>query len=250
LCFTGIVYAREVGGQEFTFGVSGKLIRNVLVMYDRQTESLWSQLLGEAIEGELQGAKLAFLPSWHTTWRQWKELHPDTLALRKGFRGNRDPYDSYYRSSSPGIIAEKNIDQRLARKEFVLGVELDGAAIAYPFRVLNNEPVINDMIAGQVILVTFDRENASGIVFDRQRNDQTLSFEASDGDPFTLLDKETNSSWDALSGLATAGPLAGEQLERIKSTTIFWFGWTDFHPDTKLYGIEESQTGLTQSQDS
>ena len=57
------------------------------------------------------------------------------------------------------------------------------------------------------------------------------------GDPFTLLDRETNSSWDALSGLATAGPLAGEQLERIKSTTIFWFGWTDFHPDTKLYGI-------------
>ena len=191
------MYAREVDGQEFTFGVSGKLIRNVLVMYDRQTESLWSQLLGEAVAGELQGARLEFLPSWHTTWRQWKEMHPDTLALKKGFRGNRDPYDSYYRSGSAGIIAEKNLDRRLATKEFVLGVELDGAAVAYPFRMLNNEPVINDMVAGRDILVTFDRENASGVVFDRRLDDQTLSFEPVDGDPFYLVDKETNSTWDA-----------------------------------------------------
>jgi hypothetical protein len=244
------VYARELNSQEFTFGVSGKLIRNVLVMYDRQTESLWSQLLGEAVEGELQGAKLEFLPSWHTTWGQWKEMHPNTLALRKGFGGSRDPYDSYYRSASAGIIGEKNRDQRLPTKEFVLGVELDGAAVAYPFRVLSNEPVINDMVSGRDILVTFDRENASGVVFDRVLDGQTLSFKASDGDPFTLLDGETNSSWDASNGLATAGPLAGAQLERIKSTTIFWFGWTDFHPDTRLYGIEESQAGLAPTRDS
>lgn len=213
-------------------------------MYDRQTESLWSQLLGEAVAGDLQGTKLEFLPSWHTTWGQWKEMHPDTLALKKGFSGSRDPYDSYYRSASAGIIGEKNRDPRLATKEFVLGVELDGAAVAYPFRVLSNEPVVNDMVAGRDILVTFDRENGSGVVFDRQLGGQTLSFEQSDGDPFTLLDRETNSSWDAFSGLATAGPLSGERLERIKSTTIFWFGWTDFHTDTKLYGIEESQAGL------
>lgn len=233
------MYARELDGQELTFGVSGKLIRNVLVMYDRETESLWSQLLGEAVEGELQGSKLEFLPSWHTTWRQWKEMHPNTVALKKGFSGSRDPYDSYYRSGSAGIIAEKNLDRRLATKEFVLGVELDGAAIAYPFRVLNGEPVINDAIAGRDILVAFDAQSATGVVFDRQVGDQTLTFEPSEGKPLTLIDNETNSSWEALSGRAVSGPLTGEQLDRIKSTTIFWFGWTDFHPETKLYGIEE-----------
>ena len=236
MCFTGIVYARELEGQEFTFGVSGKLIRNVLVMYDRETESLWSQLLGEAVEGELQGSTLEFLPSWHTTWRQWKEMHPNTVALKKGFNGSRDPYDSYYRSGSAGIITEKNLDRRLATKEFVLGVELDGAAVAYPFRVLNGEPVINDMVAGRDILVAFDAQSATGVVFDRQLGDQTLSFEPTEGDSLTLIDNETNSFWEALSGRAVSGPLAGEQLDRVKSTTIFWFGWTDFHPETRLYG--------------
>ncbi len=76
-------------GQEFSFGVSGKLIRNVLVMYDRQTESYWSQLLGESVAGEMVGTKLEFLPSWMMTWSQWKELHPDTVALDKGGRAGQ-----------------------------------------------------------------------------------------------------------------------------------------------------------------
>jgi hypothetical protein len=80
------VYAREIEGQEFTFGVSGKLIRNVLVMYDRQTGSLWSQLLGEAIDGDMVGASLSFLPSWMMSWKEWKAMHPDTVALDKNGR--------------------------------------------------------------------------------------------------------------------------------------------------------------------
>ncbi|NDJ87438.1 MAG: DUF3179 domain-containing protein, partial [Chloroflexi bacterium] len=58
MCFTGIVYARDLNGVVYDFGVSGKLIMNTLVMYDRQTESLWSQILGEAVEGDLRGEVL------------------------------------------------------------------------------------------------------------------------------------------------------------------------------------------------
>jgi len=90
------VYSRVINGEEYTFGVSGKLIRNVLVMYDRQTESLWSQLLGETVQGPLVGTKLEFLPAFQTTWEDWKNLQPDSLALRKGYYGSRDPYSSYY----------------------------------------------------------------------------------------------------------------------------------------------------------
>ena len=89
------MYSREIDGQEYDFGVSGKLIMNVLVMYDRQTESLWSQLLGEAVEGELKGTKLEYFPSVMTTWDEWKTRFPDTVALVKGFAGSRDPYVSY-----------------------------------------------------------------------------------------------------------------------------------------------------------
>ena len=77
---------------------------NVLVMYDRQTDSLWSQLIGEAVDGPLKGTKLEFVPSWQTTWSDWKTQYPDTLALDKGFGGSRDPYTGYYNSSSSGVI--------------------------------------------------------------------------------------------------------------------------------------------------
>ncbi len=231
------MYSREINGEEFTFGVSGKLIRNVLVMYDRQTETLWSQLLGEAVAGELIGTRLEFVPSWMTTWDQWQETHPDTIALDKGSRrGSRDTYDSYFISDSAGVIGETVQDDRLYVKEFVTGVELDDAAIAYPFSVLNDEPVVNDTFAGVNLLVVFDVETAATAVYNRTLNDQTLTFS---GDGFTLTDTETGSTWDIFSGTATAGPLAGQQLKRIKSTTSFWFGWKDFHPDTHVYGIDD-----------
>lgn len=232
------MYSREINGAEYTFGVSGKLIRNVLVMYDRQTETLWSQLLGEAVEGELIGTKLEFVPSWMTTWQQWQEMHPDTVALDKGFRsGSRDTYDSYYASGATGVIGETLSDDRLYVKEFITGVELDGAAIAYPFSVLNTEPVVNDTFAGMDLLVVFDVETAATAVYNRTVNSQTLTFK---GNGFTLTDDETGSTWNAFSGEATAGPLVGTQLERIKSTRSFWFGWKDFHPDTRVYSIDDT----------
>ena len=61
--------------------MSGKLVMNALVMYDYQTDSLWSHFTGDAIKGDYLGTRLELVPSTHTTWGRWKELHPDTLAL-------------------------------------------------------------------------------------------------------------------------------------------------------------------------
>ncbi len=238
------MYAREVEGDELTFGVSGKLIRNVLVMYDRQSESLWSQLLGESVSGEYLGTKLEYLPSWHTTWKVWKQMHPQTLALKKGFRSGSDPYVSYYQSSATGIIAQTTIDDRLLAKEFVVGVELsDGSAKAYPYRSLSTKPVVNDSINGYEILIVFDNKSATSIVADRRLDDMTLSFNQASSDPFTLQDNETGSTWDALTGTAIDGPLAGTELKRVKSTSAFWFGWKDFHPNTALYNLASDSPG-------
>ena len=232
------MYSREINGEEYTFGVSGKLIRNVLVMYDRQTGSLWSQLLGESVEGELVGTKLDYVASWMTTWEEWKDMHPETLALDKGRRiGKQDSYDSYYASSSAGVIGETLADDRLYTKEFVIGVEVGETSVAYPFSILSSEPVINDTIGDTHLLIAFSPTSAAGAVYNRQVNGQTLTFQATD-DPLILTDAETGSTWDAFKGTAIEGELAGTELERFKSTTIFWFGWKDFHPDTILYGFE------------
>ena len=88
------MYAREVNGQVLDFGVSGKLYRNVLVMYDRQTESLWSQLLGKAIIGPMKGTPLTMLPATVMTWGVWRQEHPDGLLLKKDVPSNAT-YASY-----------------------------------------------------------------------------------------------------------------------------------------------------------
>jgi hypothetical protein len=232
------VYSRIIDGQEFTFGVSGKLIRNVLVMYDRQTGSFWSQLLGEAVQGEMLGTKLEFLPAFQTTWEDWKTTHPDTIALEKSYAGNFDPYRGYYSSQSEGVLGASQVDERIGQKEFVIGVEHLGDKVAFPFSVLSLEPIVNYQVGSTPILVVFNPDTATGVVFERRLDDgETLTFEAENG--LTLVDLETGSTWDGLNGIAISGPLVGESLTRVKSTQSFWFGWYDFHPDTDVYGIPE-----------
>lgn len=234
MCYTGIVYSREIDGNEYSFGVSGKLIMNVLVMYDRQTQTLWSQLLGEAVEGPLKGTKLEYVPAIHTTWADWKTQHPGTLALVKGYYGTLTAYRDYYASSDAGVIGETFTDKRLYVIEFVVGVERKGEAVAYPFSALNDQPVVNDEIGGEPVLVVFNIDTGASAVFSRVLDGQTLTFSQKDG--LTLTDAETESGWDGMSGMATSGPLSGKQLARIKSTSSFWFGWKDFFPDTRVGG--------------
>jgi hypothetical protein len=230
------VYSRDIDGQEYSFGVSGKLIMNVLVMYDRQTRSLWSQILGEAVEGELKGTKLEYFPSRMTTWQEWKTKYPDTVALVKGYAGSFDPYDSYYESQAPGVIGESRIDERLETKQFVVGVAHGDAAVAYPFSKLSTELVVNDQIGDLPVVVVFHDNTSSGLVFDRQVAGQTLTFVLTDKESLTLTDVETESTWDGLTGQATAGSLSGARLTQVKSTSSFWFGWKDFYPHTRVYG--------------
>ena len=237
-----MVFAREVRGQELTFGVSGKLIMNALVMYDHRTDTLWSQFLAEAVRGPLTGEKLTLLPVQLTTWGAWKAQHPDTLFLDNGGGGNPlefyDPYSAYYASGSAGILGESNRDERLLTKEFVVGLVNGTVQRAYPFRYLNQAPVLNDTFAGRSIVVTFDTENGAAAVFDRSAGARVLTFELlgerTDGQPL-MKDLETGSTWTGATGEAVSGPLAGQRLEQVDSFVSFWFAWSDFHPDTELY---------------
>ena len=93
--------------------MSGKLIMNALVMYDHQTDTLWSQFLGKGVEGPLAGKNLELTPLLHTTWEAWKAAHPETLVLNKRGRYQGDRYQGYYASSEPGVIGERVADDRL-----------------------------------------------------------------------------------------------------------------------------------------
>jgi hypothetical protein len=237
------VYAREVpdgagGTRELTFGVSGFLIMNALVMYDRETDTLWSQFSGQAVRGELAGTKLRPSGVTLTTWETWRETHPDTTALDQGGVA-RDPYMFYYAENTAGTLGETNVDTRLERKEFVLGIHRDdGYAKAYPFRHLSGAPVLNDEAPGLPFVVAFDAERGVGQIFDRTVDGRVLSFEAGPLTAvggLTLRDSETGSLWSPITGEALEGPLLGSTLELVPSFAVFWFAWTDFHPDTEFY---------------
>ena len=232
------MYAREINGTVHTFGVSGKLIMNALVMYDHQTRTLWSQFLGEGVKGPQTGVKLDFLPVTHTQWSLWRELQPNTLVLDKGGRYQYDVYDSYYVGGSTGVLGEARVDSRLRSKELVVGVEYGGHTKAYSLNELRDQLVVNDTLAGEGFVVYLDGNTDTAVVFKRKVKGRLLTFrleEEGAGPQARLVDDETGTEWVALTGRAAEGPLKGERLTRASSHISFWFAWKDWNPDTDVY---------------
>jgi hypothetical protein len=229
------VYARDLNGRTLTFGVSGKLIRNSLVMFDRETETLWSHLTGEALEGPLVGQHLQQLLAEQTTWGRWRAEHPNTLMLDVDPSDVRiDPYQGYYSAQDAGVVGRKRSDNRLPVKEKVIGVRLDGQVKAYSFTALARDRVVNDTVGGVPLVVVFDPASYSGAVYRRDAGGTLLTFTAG-ANPLSMRDDQTGSEWDGLSGRATTGSDAGMELEQVPITYSFWFGWVDFYPNTGVY---------------
>ncbi len=215
--------------------MSGKLIRNSLVMFDRETGTLWSHLTGEALQGPLVGQQLQQLLSEQTTWGRWRAEHPKTLMLAVDPGDVRfDPYQNYYDASDAGVVGRKRADDRLPVKEKVIGVRLGGQVKAYSFSALARDRVVNDTVGGVPLVVVFDPASVSGAVYRRDSGGTLLTFTAG-ANPLSMRDDQTGSEWDGLSGRATTGSDAGMELEQVPITYSFWFGWVDFYPNTGLY---------------
>ena len=236
------MYAREIEGQTLSFGVSGKLIMNALVMFDRQTETLWSQFLGEAVQGPLAGTALEIVPAVLTRWERWRLLHPDTTVLDQG-GPVVDSYGGYYFSPQAGVIGERVRDGRLLGKELVHGVVLPQGRKAYAHRFLGRNPVVNDAIGNQPVLVVWDADGRSAIAYDPVVEGRALAFEAHEADErgAVLRDRETGSLWRALTGEAFEGELAGSRLAVLPGFAVFWFAWSDYFPDTAVFEPDDPQ---------
>jgi hypothetical protein len=233
LSYSASAYRREIEGQELTFGSSGQLAMNTPVWYDRQTNTLWSQVTGDALDGALEGKQLVSVPTQVTKWSDWKARHPDTLALKKGSRASLGTYAAYYRSGEAGVRPRVQEDNRLKPQDLVLGVVTGNGARAYSYVALRKEPVINDEIDGEPALIVFDAPQSLGVAYSRRLQDgQTLTFSQQNGT--TLIDKETGSTWSGVDGRATEGKLKGTQLTPLKSSLMFWFAWKDWYPGAGL----------------
>jgi len=147
--------------KEFTFGVSGLLYKSNLLMYDKQTESLWSQVKMEAVAGPLTGTKLHVIPFVLTTWGKWKKRFPKTevLSLDTGYTRDysSDPYKDYYRSKR-GFFSFFRTGVGEKEKELVAGVRIAGATKAYPIEYMMRKGTLKDSVGGVEIELVFDKE--------------------------------------------------------------------------------------------
>jgi hypothetical protein len=236
LCYTNQVFERIIDGQEVEFGTSGKLYNSNLLMYDRLTESYWSQALGMAVKGELTGYQLNLVPFDVITWGDWKKLHPDTLVLTTDTGYIRsyatDPYGNYYTEPRIMFPVEYN-DDRLFPKEIIIGFNKNGIYKAYKQNDIESNVIINDSIGGTpVMLVSLFSENSRA--FERVIDGDVFDFVY---EPGKILDVQTNSEWN-YDGLAISGESKGLQLERMAIEPGFWFEWFAFHPETLVYGVK------------
>ncbi len=226
------MYARQVEGKSLHFGVSGKLIRNSLIMFDRETNTLWSHLTGEAIEGPLKGHMLEIVVSDRSSWGVWRQRYPGAEIMRTNVTD--DPYLSYYSGPDTGISSTRHQDGRLGAKERVVGLRLAGGVKAFAFSALQRDRVINDEVGGVPVVLIFDGKSESGAVYRRELKGALMSFEPAKT-ALQMRDRDTESTWDGITGRAVDGLLVGASLDPVPITYSFWFGWADFYPQTSLY---------------
>lgn len=190
-------------------------------MYDKETGTLWSHILGEAMQGELKGTTLEIIPSAMTDWKTWKSKHPRTTVVMLK-RTSKKFQTSFYRNPA----------------RFVIGFVDGGEARAWGFDTLKKMPAINDTFGKKPLLVTFDAKSSAPYLFSRDVDGKTLDFEYRDG---KLVDRGSESEWDLTTGRAISGKMKGKQLKPLPGVVSFKRAWQNFHPDSSYAKPKDSQ---------
>ena len=250
LCNSAIAYDRRVARRVLSFGTSGLLWNSALVMYDRQTETLWSHFTGAAIVGTLTGTELRTFPVATVPWKLWRDAHPAGLVLSRdtGFERayGSNPYPGYDDVNSRPFLFEGDVDGRFTAMTRVIGIQRGEQAVAVPLVDLRERRVVTVSVGGRNLTVwwasgTASALDANGIADGNDVGATGVFVARADGASLTFtpsatgfVDDQTGSSWNLL-GQATSGPLAGRQLEAVEHVDTFWFAWSTFRPDTDIF---------------
>lgn len=201
LCGTSMVFERTYGDDTFTFGVSGLLYNSDVLMYDHQTESLWSQLKMKAVAGNQVNTELTWLPSTEMSLGAWRKAYPDGHVLSKdtGFTRNYHQmgYQNYL-NSPDNMFPVKFSRTELFRKEWVIGIKLDNSTKAYPLKTL--------------------RESTENTIIDTLNNTPMRITSNPSGEEIRIENIRT-----------------GDTIPHVK---LYWFAWQAFYPETLLYTPE------------
>ncbi len=184
-----------------------------MTWWDHENESVWTQPLGQALQGPLKGTQLQILPFSLVPWETWLEEHPDTLVLSTNEGG--------------GLRVER------PREDYVVGVAIGEFVKAYPYPVISEAVLVNDTIGDIPVVVHANPETRSVHIYVRQLADGTiLTFE---GDRQQMIDQQTSSLWEPTRGLAIEGELKGQALRALPYISSFDWAWLDFYPTSEFY---------------
>lgn len=237
----GYMGRSAVDSAALTFGTSGRLVNSNLLMYDRQTDGRWPQILGVAIQGPNQGSALDEFPVVWTTWAQWQEQYPETLVLSEQTGHSRpydlDPYGSYteaqqgYYASSGVIFPVMAESDFLPPKTVVMGVKHGGEYLAILKEAARRERVGNMSLGGEPVVFLYDERFDTVRTFVRRLEGRELSFTYDEGQ---VMDMQTGSEWSVL-GTGTGRSYEGAQLPSVRAWDVMWFAWYAFFPNTQVY---------------
>ncbi|MEM7340021.1 MAG: DUF3179 domain-containing protein [Actinomycetota bacterium] len=256
LCNSALSFDRRFEDYLLDFGTSGELYQSALVMYDRQTDTLWSHFTGTGLVGHLAGAELTIIPTQTVSYGDWKAANPDGQVLTRDLSAppqyqnlyGSNPYAGYdFEGLDPfGQFFVGEIDRTLLAKARIVGIADDDTPKAVRFDDLANTPVIPVTVGGEDAVVLFKPGLASALddpsiaegrdvgqsgVFRPVAADGTALTFTADGDGF--VDGETGSMWNVL-GQATDGPRVGERLQSVAHIDTFWFAWAAYQPGTEI----------------
>lgn len=240
---TASAWNREVDGAVTEFGVSGLIFRNNLVPYDRATDSNWSQMRLQSVNGSNIGKDIQTYQVVETTWETWKNMYPESRVLTRdtGFSRSYQSFTygpDYSTNPSQILFPIRNEDDRLGRKDRVHGIFLPGSdPKVYPLDLfMAGIQLIEDRIEGIDYLIVGSAQDDFAAAFELEPlTDSNLEFSAVQNSlPIILEDNEGN-RWDIF-GTAVSGPRMGDRLKSTTSYTGYWFGWADFFPGLEIYG--------------
>ena len=251
LCNSSIVFDRRLDGKVYDFGVSGMLRHSDMIMFDRQTDSLWQQLTGEAVVGALTGKRLDIVTSQVVDFASFAKTFPNGKVLSKATGYNRpygtSPYAGYEQAGR--LMFPVPLKRRIGPPlERVVSFTLEGKSRAYTFGRLRQSGVIEGKIKKSLYVVFYDRAAVSTMgkkriadsrqvgsagVFSPELDGKVLKFRLKGG---KIVDKATGSIWNVL-GMATEGALAGKRLTAIPHGVFYAFAWMAFTPKTDLIGV-------------
>jgi hypothetical protein len=230
------VWERTVDGRSLSFRLAGINNQN-FIMQDRETGTWWQQVSGEAILGPLKGKRLTRVFHDELTFRAWtgelpggRVLLPASDSAWKHF--SQDWEDST--ALSP-VRVHAPLDSRLPPRAVIIGIELGGAAKAYPQeRVLRQAP-LHDRVGGVPVVLLVGPDGKSVRAYEARLEGRELELvKPTEGPAGEVADVVTGSRW-SFRGEAIAGSLKGRRLIPVYLLKDYWFDWQTYHPETGLY---------------